>query len=257
VSLHLRAAVAVLGTPGVAATTPHAVLVDRLVAQVLRADLDPDLSLLAYAAPDAYPHKCVATYLNHLTGGKAHSAGLTGQGLGAPFTALRVADAYARTGQSSRPMIVVVESAAPASGDRSGPTEMAPELDSGVLLAFGVGDEPWTVAEVAAFETRGGLTQRLRCLARAEDETLYVLGPALDDDFAGDFAPGDGHAEVHRVQAGSYCTSVWLALASHWDAWSRSRRVIALCETDPLTGASHLAVLLRHADGVRSDTELT
>lgn len=257
-SLHMRAAVAVLGTPGVPGTTPHAELVERLVAQVPRAVLDPDLALLAYAAPDAYPYRTVATYLNHLTGGKAHSAALTGQGLGAPFTALRVAAAYASTGQSSRSVIVAVESAATASGDRSGPPEMAPEMDSGVLLAFGAGDEPWTVEDVAAFETRGDLTQRIRRLSRAEDEALYVLGPAVDDDFAGDLAPGGRHAEVHRVQvqAGSYCTGVWLAMARHLDAWSRSRRVITLCETDPVTGASHLAVLRQHADGTRSDREL-
>jgi hypothetical protein len=228
-TLRLRAAAAVLGQ--LHAELAHAELVDRLVAKVPRAVLDPDLALLAYAAPDRHPYKLVATHLNYVTGGKAHSVALSGQGLGAPFTALRVAAAYERTGHSSRSLVVIVESAA------------GTQVDSGVLLAFGTDDGLWAVEDVAAFEARAELAERLGRLARDADGVLLVLGPAVADDLG---ASAGRHAEVHRAEDGGYCISVWLALAGNWDDWSRSRPVVALCESDPVTGTSHLAVLRRH-----------
>jgi len=241
-TLRLRTVAADLGQPH--AELAHAELVDRLVAKVPRAVLDPDLALLAYAAPDLHPYKLVATHLNYVTGGKAHSMALSGQGLGAPFTALRVAAAYERTGRSSRSLIVIVESAAGTQVD---------SVDSGVLLAFGTDDGLWAVEDVAAFDARAELAERLgrlgrlarlARLARDAEGVLLVLGPTVADDPRVS-ASVSRHAEVHRAEDGGYCVSVWLALARNWDDWSRSRPVVALCESDPVTGTSHLAVLRR------------
>lgn len=225
-SLRLRSVAGVSATSGSERPVPHAALVDQLVAKVPADALSPDLALLAYTAPDAYPYKCVATHLNYRAGGKAHSVALTGQGLGAPFTALMAAAAYERAGRSTRSLIAIVESAEPGLAGS----------DSGVLLACEAGDGPWTVAEVAAFETSGELTAGL---GRLPEDTLHVLGPGI--------APPGGRADVHRAELGSYCTRVWLAMARNWDAWSRSRTVIALCDADVLTGARHLAVFRQAA----------
>ncbi|CAM5629348.1 hypothetical protein [Streptomyces narbonensis] len=48
---------------------------------------------------------------------------------------------------------------------------------------------------------------------------------------------------------GSYCTSLWLALADHWQEWRESHRRIVLCDTDPRTGRSHVAVFARGGEG--------
>jgi hypothetical protein len=56
----------------------------------------PDLLILAYALPDLHPLKSTTTYLNYLLGGESRSFAVAEQGLRAPFTALRIADAYVR-----------------------------------------------------------------------------------------------------------------------------------------------------------------
>jgi hypothetical protein len=166
---------------------------------------------------------------------------LTGQGLGAPFTALLVAAAYEQAGQSARSLIVIVEAAGPGFTGLGPAASLAPgpepvDLDSGVLLAFVTGAAAWTIADVTAFSAPDELTAELR---RLPEETLYVLGPGV--------TALAGWTDVHRTEAGSFCTRVWLALARNWNAWSSSRAVIALCDTDLMTGESHLAVLHRTA----------
>lgn len=47
---------------------------------------------------------------------------------------------------------------------------------------------------------------------------------------------------MHRVAPGSYCTSLWLELADHWQEWQRDFRRIVLCDTDPRSGRSHVAL---------------
>ncbi|RJO78958.1 hypothetical protein D5S18_03735 [Nocardia panacis] len=216
------------------APAAHADLVDRLVAQISPAVLGGDLALIAYAVPDDCPHKTVATYLNLVTGGLAHSVAITGQGVGSPFTALRVARSYGRTGRSSKSVLAIVESAAPLSSDRSAPVE----YDSGVLLVFDAGIGSKGVDGVHSLEQPGDLAALLAGLIPGDGSLLLVLGPTAE--------PGvlpEDVTDVHRVAAGSHCTSVWLALAQNYAQWAAAYSVIALSDTDPLTGVGHLAVL--------------
>ncbi|GAB3845564.1 hypothetical protein GCM10029963_24040 [Micromonospora andamanensis] len=69
----------------------------------------PDLLILAYGLPDRYPLKTVTTRLNALFGGRSHSFAVSEQGLQAPFTALRVADAYTRSGKKASLALFVCE----------------------------------------------------------------------------------------------------------------------------------------------------
>ncbi|MFF4412799.1 hypothetical protein ACFYY8_09710 [Streptosporangium sp. NPDC001559] len=222
--------------------TSHANLIDRLVERASLAAFGPDLALLTYAVPDDFPYKTVSTYLNTVTGGKAHSVALSGQGLGAPFTALRVASAYERTGQSLRSLVAVVECATPADADRPEPAE----VDSGVLLAFDGQPGTGVVDTVYLFDRPQELASRLAELVPESGRLLVVLGPGGDPAVV-----PDSGSDLHRAAAGSYCTSVWLALARHWAVWEGVYPVVALCDTDPVSGTSHLAVLRNPGDGVR------
>lgn len=199
----------------------HKEIVDLLLAR-LPPDLPPpDLVLLSYAAPDVNGNQTVASYLNMRTGGQAHSFAVSGQGLGGPFSALRVARAYAAQARTS--VLAIVECRTPDGLD-------APRAATGALLAFDAGAGP--VVEPAT----GG---QLADLAGDGGPLLAVLGPTADPAALG--VPAG--ADVHRVPAGGYCTSVWLALARHWTTWSATYAVIALCDTDPLHGTGHVAVL--------------
>jgi hypothetical protein len=209
----------------------HADLIDLLIGEAGPDHGAPDIVLLAYAAPDDNPYKTVSTYLNMMTGGGAHSVALCGQGLGAPFTGLRIADAYERAGQSSRSLVVIVESPTP------GPDGHAP--GSAVLLDLG--SEPGTGFGIDAVELTdapGELAARLAASVPGQGRLLIVCGPGSP---AVDPPPG---ADLRRVPAdGGYCTRAWLALARHWREWQAAYPVIALCDADPGSGAVQLAVL--------------
>ena len=58
-------------------------------------------------------------------------------------------------------------------------------------------------------------------------------------------------AHHHRTVPGSYCTSVWLDLARNWPAWQRDHTAVVLCDTDPRTGDTQLAVLRSDRDDRR------
>jgi hypothetical protein len=36
---------------------------------------------------------------------------------------------------------------------------------------------------------------------------------------------------------------VWLALARHWRTWQKEYATVVLCDTDPRSGETHIAVL--------------
>jgi hypothetical protein len=80
-------------------------------------------------------------------------------------------------------------------------------------------------------------TSAAAALRREADEegTLFVLGSWVSE------AVPNG-PDVHRAAPGSYCTGVWLELSENWREWQRTYRKVVLCDTDPRTGRSHLAV---------------
>ncbi|MFJ1861947.1 hypothetical protein ACIOHA_32160 [Streptomyces anulatus] len=85
---------------------------------------------------------------------------------------------------------------------------------------------PFTALRIIAAFQRGGRSER----AVLEQTTL----PRVE-------------AYSHRVAPGSYCTSVWLDLAQHWQKWRRDHRRVVLRDIDPLSGRGHLALLTASA----------
>ncbi|MFI9201361.1 hypothetical protein [Streptomyces sp. NPDC053048] len=217
------------------ANVSHRELVDHLVRADGIQDSKPDLVVLAHALPDLHPFTAVAPHLDMLLGGGATSIGISQQGLAAPFTALRVVAAHQRSGSADRAVVAILE-------QTTLPTRLplvhdTPLTDSGVLLLLGTGDGP----ELAGVERLPGGTpplERAAALAAADpDRTLVVAGPWIPR--------GGPHARVpvRHLQPGTYCTSVWLALAREWRSWREEYSTVVLCDTDPLDGGSHLAVL--------------
>lgn len=213
----------------------HRDLVDRLVADAAADGVNPDLLIVAQALPDITPFTAIAPYLDRCLGGRSTNFGIHNQGLAAPFTALRVISAFQRAGRSREAVLAVLEQTTlPTRFPLVHDNQLA---DSGVLLVFGTDGGP-RVTSIESFPPHAPPVPRLAELAvKDPDRTLVVTGPW--------WAHGEVAAAVHRHQAGpgTYCTGVWLELARHWCSWQRDHGTVLLCDTDPLSGESHLAVL--------------
>ncbi|MCW5253890.1 MULTISPECIES: hypothetical protein [unclassified Streptomyces] len=216
----------------------HRDLVDRLA----RADgvrgSDPDLVVVAHALPDLTPFTAIAPHLDHLLGGRSVNFGIHQQGLAAPFTALRAIDAFQRAGRAGRAVLAVLEQTTlptrfPLVHDNG-------LVDSGVVLVLGTGDGP-RLAGVETVPATGDPVRRLAELTAADpDGTLLVTGPWTDHEA---LRPVTATTTPYRVNRGTYATGLWLALARQWRLWCRHHRTVVLCDTDPRSGDTHIAVL--------------
>lgn len=191
----------------------------------------PDLLVLAYALHDLHPLTTVSSRLNHQLGGRSRSFAISEQGLGAPFTALRIAQSYARSGRCSSAALFVLEQAT-----YPYPVPFASEhqlTDSGACLLFGQDGYGWEPCGLYAERDPGGLRRLLRTMPPG---SLVVAGPWTDP------AVLDGTGlSCYRVLPGSYATSVWTALAIHHRQWADRYRHIVLCDTDVRRGVSRVA----------------
>lgn len=199
---------------------------------------DPDLLILSYGLPDMYPLKSTTSHLNHLLGGGSRSFAVCEQGLHAPFTALRIGDAFARSGRCSSLALFVCEQTTLPYHDPL--VHDTPLTDSAALLYFGNCDG-WQFREGQAAgpgECLGPLVVKLLGNTPGDGRALVVAGPWVSKpDLDCVTAP------VHFVTAGSYCTSVWLDLARHHQSWAETYDTLVLCDTDPRTRRGHVALL--------------
>jgi hypothetical protein len=205
----------------------------------------PDLIVVAHALPDADPLTVVAAHANLAFGGDAHILAISEQGLQAPFTALRIAAAYTRSGRCRQAALVLLEQT--TLPNRVPLVHETPLVDSAVILLLD-GDGHLAVDGVRAIQDSAALPRTLAELADPADprQTLLVLGPWVSPgQVALPLPPPLAPLPTHRVLPGSYCTSVWLALARHGREWAAQFDRVLLCDTDPRLGGSHVAVLSR------------
>jgi hypothetical protein len=191
----------------------------------------PDLLILAYALHDLHPLTTVSSRLNHRLGGRSRSFAVSEQGLGAPFTALRIAQSYARSGRCGSAALFVAEQAT-----YPYPVPFASEhqlVDSAAYLLFTEDGDGWQPSGLYTARDPGGLRRLLRTMPPG---SLVVAGPWTDP------AVLDGTGlSCHRVAPGSYATSVWATLASHHRQWAGRYRHLVLCDTDVRHGVSRVA----------------
>lgn len=211
----------------------HQDLVDWLADDDKVRDSNPDLVVLTHALPDVHPFTAVAPHLNARLGGEAISFGISQQGLAAPFTALRVINSFQQAGRCDTAVLAVLEQTTLPTYHPL--THDTPLVDSGVLLVLGPDGGP-QLGNVEAGTATAPLGKRVGDALDAEPAGTYlVLGPWVDAD---GLPPG---LEYSQAEAGTYCTSVWLALARRWREWAQQRQTVLLCDTDPTSGQSHLA----------------
>ena len=197
--------------------------------------IDPDLLLLAYALPDLHPLKSVTAHLNHLLGGRSRCFAISEQGLRAPYTALRVADAFARSGRCQSLALFVCEQTTLAYRDDL--VHGTPLVDSAALLYFD------RTGGFAFRYTAAGSGAEVGALAAAALErsgsgpALVVAGPWVDPRQLDVL-----DAKVQPCPPGTYCTSVWLEMAGNHDVWADSYRSVVLCDTDPRSGQAQVAL---------------
>lgn len=199
----------------------------------------PDLLVLAYALPDLHPMKTVASHLNHRFGDTSRSFAVSEQGLAAPFTALRAANAYARSGRCASLLLFVLEQTTFAYPEPFAHTHEL--LDSGVLMVFDNAGR-WAVTGVHQAQPDDDAAALL-CSVLPRPDTLLVTGPWVDPALTASVEQAG--VVSRRVAPGSYCTSVWRELLRHHEDWARRYATVVLCDTDPRLGQTHLAVLTR------------
>jgi hypothetical protein len=188
----------------------------------------PDLDhvLLAFQTPDLHVGEAAGCYLTEHCPGHPQSLGVSEQGAGAPFTALRIADAMVRSGALDRGLLFVLDQTTPLVE----PGEV-PDIhrDAGVMIDLGGAGDVEVVENTHQRTDRPALA--LADLRDRHGDMPVVVGTAL----AACLPLKDLLSPRLTVAPADYAvTSVWFALAALW----------------PLTGPVLLADYDRYAGGL-------
>ncbi|GLW68304.1 hypothetical protein Kpho02_06030 [Kitasatospora phosalacinea] len=213
---------------------------DVLAAHAVRALTDParpvDLLLLVYATPDVRPGQAVALRLAGSCPGGPLSFAICDEGAGAAFSALLVADAYARTAGARRALLIAVEQAdlhhrphRPARlPDRHSVAALLWEADGGGRALHGT-DSRSGVPDGRVDRVLG------QWCADLPEDALLLLGPGLLG-----VRPPDGR-ETRAARTGSPYTGGWAALAAALADPRCADRPLVLVDFEPETGRLDLA----------------
>lgn len=217
----------------------HTDLLDLLHSRLGVTAPPADLVICAHALPDRVPSVQPASYLNALYGNRANSFAVSGQGLASPFTALRIAAAYARSHPGLTVAVAVLEQTVlsvslPLVQERG-------LTDSGVLLVL-TDNGGLSLQTLLPADRATKVRQQLDAIARLPGKRrLLVTGASA--------VPGQRHGyDVHRARRDAYCTVVWAELAAHRRDWRDRYDHIVLLDTDPQTGESSLAHFTPRSD---------
>jgi 4-hydroxymandelate oxidase len=197
-----------------------------LIAELAPPEAPVDLLVLAFAIPDVRPGRATATYLSQLCPGHPLAFAVCDQGPAAAFTGLRLAGAYAGTGDRQRALLLVVEQAAlPYYAG------LPVEVPAG-HTAVGLRCDPTGAAEVSSLRQYAGVSaDRVAGLVTAElaaaggsREVRLIADPQLAGALAGAEVPG----QVRVVPAGRPHTGAWWELVGALaDAPAGQRLVLA------------------------------
>ncbi len=170
-----------------------------------------DVLVLAERMHDVRPGRATATYLGSRVPGAPLAFAVCDQGSAAPFTALRLLDAYARSGVCARAMLLVVEQAT-LHYDPITPARL-PDRHTAVALLLEAG--PTTT-----------ITVRQRVGEESELDSLCE-----PDSF------------VLRGNRGLPLTGLWWELAAGLDKWVAQGKRVVLADHDPTVGVLSVAAI--------------
>ncbi|MFC8719909.1 hypothetical protein [Kitasatospora sp. NPDC057198] len=218
---------------------------DALAEHAVRALTDParpvDLLVLVYALPDVRPGQAVALRLADSCPGAPLSFAICDEGAGAAFSALLIADAYARTAGARRALLIAVEQAdlhhrphRPARlPDRHSAAALLWEADGGGRPLLGTDSRTGTTEE----QLDGALEE---LCAQLPEDALLLLGPGAAGARTPDGRTSDGRP-TRTARPGTPYTGGWAALADVLADPRYAERPLALADREPETGRIDLA----------------
>jgi hypothetical protein len=175
-------------------------------------DLPPlDAAILAYHLPDLKVVEVAGCFLTERCDGSPTVFSVAGQGVGAPFTALRILRAMRAAGDLRDGAVFVF--------DQSTIPYRDPDIhdgdvrDSAALLCTGA--EDGAVLDYVSEQPVVDLTDALTVVLRQNPQARIVAGHLLASRLGEDFLAR------HGIVAGpsrQLCTSAWAAAAENWDS---------------------------------------
>jgi hypothetical protein len=187
-----------------------------------------DVVLLAYHLPDLRIAEIAGGYLAHRCPGNPAAFSVAGQGVGAPFTALRILDCMRRSGALTDGAVFVLDQSTAAYRDSD--THDRSVGDCAVLLcteSAGVGEE--VLLDFLDERPVVDPTDLLDASMRRPTQPRLLVGRMLADQLDAGFR---ARHDIIEPPPHHLCTSAWMALAEHWP---RDRYTI-VADFDPHAG---------------------
>jgi 4-hydroxymandelate oxidase len=216
------------------------------MAEPLIAELAPegsaplDLLVLAYDLHDLQPGRATATYLSHLCAGTPLAFSVCDQGPAAAFSALRLIQVYAGTGDHFRALLLVVEQSGLHYEPAATPAAIPARHAAVALLLEGsrsaqlppVRQHPRVRPERAA----ALLGEELGPLVAGRTAATLILGAGLTAFGLPGLNLPAVIDEVLPAPAGQPGTGTWWELAGSWQRWAEQSRLVLVADYDPVLG---------------------
>jgi hypothetical protein len=214
-------------------------MAEALLADVVAEDEPVDLLVLAFSSPDVQPGRSTALYLSRICPGRPLAFAVCDQGSAAPFTAVRLVRAYARSGDMRRALVVAVEQSVLHYGPTPGRPEPAlPDRHSAVAVRFELGtvlDRSTTLRQclgVGPDEAAGVFGKLTTELPGEPAGRVLLLGSGLAPLLTESVELFTGYDRVERP-TGLPLTGTWAALADHLADTPEAGRTIVLADYEP------------------------
>jgi hypothetical protein len=208
-----------------------------LLAETMPADQPVDLVVFAFAVSDVVPGRSTAAYLSRFCPGTPLAFAICDQGVAAPYTALRLISAYARTTSCGLALLVVAEQAAlhyhlpvpaPMPAVHAAAALVLGESGAGALSATSPrpGVSPAQAADL--------LQAELARLPGGRADVTLIAGNGLTGSAA--VTAEAGWPRVIAVPAGRPVTGVWSTFADGLAGWQVGGQRVVLADYDPVLG---------------------
>ncbi|MEV6976288.1 hypothetical protein [Kitasatospora sp. NPDC093806] len=204
---------------------------EELAAGLLGAALGPDepadLLIQAFDSPDVRPGAPTSLALSRSCAGTPTALALCDQGTAGAFSALRVADAYQRTGAARRAVVVLAEQT--TLHYRPAEPVTLPERHCAVVLVceeVPAGDGDLTIHQESMADDESAAKEVRQQAEALGERTAVLLSAGLDVPYP----------DAVVTPPGQPFTGLWSELAARLQAWRAERRPVLLADLDRRLG---------------------